>query len=159
MKKFQLIYFTLLTISITLHAADTAHQIMSAIEAKDRERVRQLINPDNIELELNVDGLRVTPLYYAISPLGDENIALDLIELAANINARIVYNTTPLHFAAYYNRQIIVQRLLEAGALRTIKDSCGYTPAASARANGHEHIAEFIDNWQGIPEIKEPDVE
>lgn len=136
----------------SMHAADEAEQIQNAIENHNRERVRQLVNADNINIALPFFGYR--PLHFSIAL--DSTIALDLIGLGADINDQEPNNkNTPLHIATGYNRLIVVQSLLNAGALTTEKNSNGKTPLDIAKEHQHSKIIQILESWE--EDIKEPE--
>lgn len=149
--KIQLLFFTLLISTSHLYAADDANEIMSAIEDGDRERARQLINADNINIKLSY--LENTPLDYAIQ--FNDIIALDLIKLGANVQYKDIYNRTPLHFAAFYNKPTVAQKLLKAGALTTEKDADGKTPLDIAKQREQAEVIQILESWEN-EDIKEP---
>ena len=53
---------------------------------------------------------------------------------------------TPLHYAAYANRDVIVTTLLRAGADTSVQDSDGKTALALAQANKLNGIIDLITN-------------
>jgi ankyrin repeat protein len=138
-----------------LYASDIGREIERAIEAGDQEKVQQLINPENINMALSY--FASNPLDYAIQ--FNSNIALDLIELGADVNAKCRDNTTPLHAAAHWNEPTIVQKLLEAGALTTEKDCNGCTPLDLAKCRKLVEVIKILENWQNPLEIIEPNVD
>ncbi len=101
-----------------------------------------------------------TPLHHALAGAGDENRA-ELIQLlidhGADVNARsrpgvLSYNfwrdartrgETPLHRAAAYASLEIVEKLLKAGADRTIRDVNGDSPLSWA--SWHQRPREMVD--------------
>jgi ankyrin repeat protein len=51
---------------------------------------------------------------------------------------------TPLHFAAAYGHQNVVELLLASKADVNAKDNNGWTPAHTAAAYGHKDLAELL---------------
>jgi ankyrin repeat protein len=155
MKYLPFIIFSIITIS-TLHAADIHREIKRAIETKDRERVHQLINADNINNDSDPFGCRL--LSYAIQY--DNDIALDLIKLGADVNIKCNSGATPLHYATVFNRPLVVQELLKYGASPIEKDLEENTPSDVAKIlRNLEIIQIFTDHDNDSLDIKEPEQE
>jgi ankyrin repeat protein len=110
-----------------------------------------------------------TPLHTATASR-EENMLMvqQLIQHGADVNAKDLFGSTPLHNACTNGHIETVKFLLAHKADRTIKGGVGarmiegedindYTPAWTAARRGFLEIADLINNWQDIPEIKEPD--
>ena len=77
--------------------------------------------------------------------LNDVNLAKKLIENGANLNySDDNYLSTPLHFAAQYNRFEILKLLVTAGADITVKNKDGQSPFDIALLFEHRKIVKFL---------------
>jgi hypothetical protein len=93
---------------------------------------RYFSNPEKREKELlNYYENKVTILMYALEYSRVE-IASYLIDIGSNINARDIYNVTPLHYAckSYHAEDMfeIIKKMLEQGAVVNSLDDRGQTP-------------------------------
>ncbi|EUB59223.1 Tankyrase-1 [Echinococcus granulosus] len=77
---------------------------------------------------------------YQRGPEGDGNPPTDLIN-CRDIDGR---HSTPLHFAAGYNRLAVVEMLLKFGADVHAKDKGGLVPLHNACSYGHAKVAELL---------------
>ncbi|VDK22061.1 unnamed protein product, partial [Taenia asiatica] len=77
---------------------------------------------------------------YQRSPEGDGKPPTDLIN-CRDIDGR---HSTPLHFAAGYNRLAVVEMLLKFGADVHAKDKGGLVPLHNACSYGHAKVAELL---------------
>lgn len=69
-------------------------------------------------------------------------------------------DATALHFAARGGHLECVKYLVyEAGVNIKAKNNHDKTPKDLAVENGHQDVVEFFENYQELPDIKEPDVE
>ena len=68
----------------------------------------------------------------------------------ANINTVDLEGRAPLHFAATEGCVEAATVLLDAGALKDVRDVFGNTPADNARALGHHKLAHFIESYQSL---------
>lgn len=87
----------------------------------------------------------------------------DLVEIlfnnGADVNAKNRYRSTPLHSACTSGSLKTVKVLLLRGAHIQVKNDDGETPIDAARIQGHHAVADFIEDWESIPKIKEPEVD
>lgn len=67
-----------------------------------------------------------------------------LIDAGADVNAKAIFNETPLHVAAGKGMTDIARLLLECGADRNARDERGITPADEAVACGHADLADLL---------------
>ena len=67
-----------------------------------------------------------------------------LLDHGADLEARDNHGWTPLHWACYWGRAVIVRTLLERGAVTEVKDRDGYTPLQYASRYGRPDIARML---------------
>lgn len=87
--------------------------IFTAIKGNEIDRLKTLLNPQNINTPDIVSGL--TPLMYASKNDKLDSVKL-LLEKGANINAQDTYGNTSLILATITNHVRIVKELIERGA-------------------------------------------
>lgn len=153
--KIQLLFFTSLISISYLHAADNQPLPMMLVSINTVEILERL-KTGNYEVNAPVDYYEKTILYYACRDNCKELVEA-LIQKGANVNHCAVYRETPLHDAAHWGCTDIVRILLQSGANKEIKTYSGKTPADLARKNGHNDIAELIENYEHTEDIKEPE--
>jgi ankyrin repeat protein len=71
-------------------------------------------------------------------------IATLLLAHGADINAQEEWGMTPLHIAASWGHQNMVELLLESGADLNAGDKSGYTPLTYSQARGQGQLADFL---------------
>jgi ankyrin repeat protein len=72
------------------------------------------------------------------------DVILELVEHGADVNAKTPEGWTPLHFAAKYGREDLVNIFLMAGADATMRATSGLTAYDYANLKGHTAIAERL---------------
>ncbi|CAL8079146.1 unnamed protein product [Calicophoron daubneyi] len=121
--------------------ADTVLQFLEAAKSGDVERVRRLIlshqhqstfHPGCVNPTVNSE--RADEYLPTLSP------PMDLIN-CRDIDGR---HSTPLHFAAGYNRLAVVELLLHFNADVHAKDKGGLVPLHNACSYGHAKVAEML---------------
>jgi ankyrin repeat protein len=85
-----------------------------------------------------------TPLMRAVYEERTEVVQALLEQPEANLNAKNDQGATALHLAAVKGNERLARALLLAGANPLIQDRKGRTPALTARAAGHEDMAELL---------------
>ncbi len=114
--------------------------LASAARVGDLAGIRRLVKEGaDLNEPSGVNGW--TPLHHAIhkNQIGSVRV---LLELGADVNARVPHSVTPLMMAAGYGYDPIVRLLLEHNADPTIKDVHGETAIDYAR-----HGVTDIDRW------------
>lgn len=112
--------------------------LLSAVEARDRQRLATLLKgTDN---EVNQSYLGRTPLHLAVINDADEMAAM-LIAAGAGLDAPDAYGNTPLHLAVFCHRPDMVALLLKAGAGINLGNRFGSTPL---------HVGAFVGAPQDI---------
>lgn len=74
----------------------------------------------------------------------DVSAARSALQSGASVHQRDVLGRTPLMLAAQSGARDVVELLLAAGALKTDRDSQGWTAADHAQALGHDGVAQLL---------------
>lgn len=75
---------------------------------------------------------------------GDRDVAQMAINSGANVNARDINGSTPLHYAAYYGDLGVAELLVARGALVNAKNSFGNTPLHLAIMMENRSVASYL---------------
>jgi len=116
-----------------------------------KEEAVKLLLEQGAEIDVkSQDGkLNNTALHAAIAGNHDHVVRL-LLKQGADINARCEgeyrRGFTPLHVAAYFGREAVIQWLLEAGADQTMKTEQGQTAYDLAIARAYPNSARWLVN-------------
>jgi ankyrin repeat protein len=99
--------------------------------------------------DINVKGFLGSPLLQVVAEQEvHEDIYIPevklLIDNGANVNCTGEMGETPLHSAAYRNREKLAALLLRSGARSDIKDEYGLTPADIASVEGYFKLAQLL---------------
>lgn len=153
--------FTLLLIITTVHAADNQEQLLLALpQSNNPKEILDHLKQEGFNINTPIDYYGKTILHHACGYLNNISLAKALIFHNADVNVQsFIYGETPLHEAASIGNLDIVELLLKNGAHSKVKNDVDATPLDIAEIHGHKDIAEFIKNWNYIPDIKEPDTE
>jgi len=87
-----------------------------------------------------------TPLISSAAA-GFVNTTEALLDSNASLGKADISGSTALHWAALNNKGYIVELLLQAGADPLIRNKQRYTPADSARSQGHDELADIIEGY------------
>lgn len=116
-------------------------------------------NPEMIQVLLlnNADpniknSHKMTPLHLAVCKKNGLAVVRLLIEAGAKINKADKYGNTPLHIAARYGYQDILEELLKAGANVAAMNNEFQMPLALAKRFSHKHCANLLEHYGAIPE-------
>ncbi|VDP70269.1 unnamed protein product [Echinostoma caproni] len=133
--------------------ADTVLQLLEAAKAGDVEMVRRLITAHQEGIAGRA-ALHPGGAYVANSSYGGTRDVDDFAPGTASaagppmdlINCRDIdgRHSTPLHFAAGYNRLAVVELLLQYNADVHAKDKGGLVPLHNACSYGHTKVAELL---------------
>ena len=93
------------------------------------------------------NAMRVAPLHSALAGR-HADIAELLLAAGADVDAVQADGYTPLHEAAQNGDLAMVQRLVTVGANPRARLDDGSTPAESARAAGHDFVADWLEGFQ-----------
>jgi ankyrin repeat protein len=149
--------FTLLITTSILHAADTQQLLFALTQSNNPEEILEQLKLKNFDINAPIDYYEETALHHACGLLNCASLTKALLAHGANVDAQNSINgETPLHYAAGCGHSAIVKILLEYGAHRNKETYTNKTPADFAREKGYEEIANLIDNWEDLPDTKEP---
>lgn len=81
-----------------------------------------------------------------------------LFNSGANVKAKKKDGKTPLHSACYNNALHAAKALFECGADIQAEDEMGQTPLDIAREYNYHDIVKLIEEYESIPDIKQPEV-
>jgi len=129
-------------------------ELMRCDDPAELRQAATLLLQDEIDLSPDLAAMGVEP---------DEGLIILLLAVGADVNARNAYGQPPLHLAAHYGYETIVDRLLAAGAnLRTrnvhgrFAAEVAATPALAAKLEPPYHPE---DDVPPPPEIEDADLD
>ncbi len=129
-------------------------ELMRCDDPAELRQAATLLLQDEIDLSPDLAAMGVEP---------DEGLIILLLAVGADVNARNAYGQPPLHLAAHYGYESIVDRLLAAGAnLRTrnvhgrFAAEVAATPALAAKLEPPYHPE---DDVPLPPEIEDADLD
>ncbi len=129
-------------------------ELMRCDDPAELRQAATLLLQDEIDLSPDLAAMGVEP---------DEGLIILLLAVGADVNARNAYGQPPLHLAAHYGYESIVDRLLAAGAnLRTrnvhgrFAADVAATPALAAKLEPPYHPE---DDVPLPPEIEDADLD
>lgn len=108
------------------------------------EAAKALIEAGSELDRLSENGLGVAPIHAALAG-GHVGIARALISAGADVRLASAEGYTPLHYCGELGDAELAAELLAMGVDRQAKSKGGQTPADTARANGHDHVADLIE--------------
>lgn len=129
-------------------------ELMRCDDPAELRQAATLLLQDEIDLSPDLAAMGVEP---------DEGLIILLLAVGADVNARNAYGQPPLHLAAHYGYETIVDRLLAAGAnLRTrnvhgrFAAEVAATPSLAAKLEPPYHPE---DDAPLPPEIEDADLD
>ncbi len=129
-------------------------ELMRVDDPAELRQAATLLLQDEIDLSPDLAAMGVEP---------DEGLIILLLAVGADVNARNAYGQPPLHLAAHYGYETIVDRLLAAGAnLRTrnvhgrFAAEVAATPSLAAKLEPPYHPE---DDVPLPPEIEDADLD
>lgn len=129
-------------------------ELMRCDDPAELRQAATLLLQDEIDLSPDLAAMGVEP---------DEGLIILLLAVGADVNARNAYGQPPLHLAAHYGYETIVDRLLAAGAnLRTrnvhgrFAAEVAATPSLAAKLEPPYHPE---DDVPLPPEIEDADLD
>lgn len=129
-------------------------ELMRIDDPAELRQAATLLLQDEIDLSPDLAAMGVEP---------DEGLIILLLAVGADVNARNAYGQPPLHLAAHYGYEAIVDRLLAAGAnLRTrnvhgrFAAEVAATPSLAAKLEPPYHPE---DDVPLPPEIEDADLD
>ena len=111
---------------------------------KDNERFFRDVKPGDTQTGSWKSWGGQTALHWAAYD-GRIDMARQLIEKGANVNAKDDYQATPLHFAAEVGRIDIARLLIENGADLNAEDLDKKKPLIWAIEEGHDEFAKLLE--------------
>jgi len=100
-----------------------------------------------LEIDESPDGEGGTPLYYACSASGVDEVVKYLIKHGADVNAGAGKWAAPIHCASGANRPRAVRLLLQHGADPGFEDVEGETPLAIAKRREFGEVIEVLQDF------------
>lgn len=105
--------------------------------------VKYLLNKGANPNKAANNPLKVTPLHSACA-ISDLEIAEQLIQFGADVNAKQMQDVTPLHSAAHNGQTKLAKLLIDYGADIHAKTDNGQTPLSMAEEKGFSETVEII---------------
>lgn len=148
----------LITLAVTNNAMPMTTPLHQAAQDGNVETLRTLLQQNLTDVNAP-DYRGWTPLHFAASN-GYVECTWELLQNGAEVNAKNICNWTPLHHAVYWGRIECIKLLLQNGASVTEKTKYESKTAKNfVRKEDSKEIVTLIESYEGILEIKEPDVE
>lgn len=144
-----------------VHAADgqlrLCSQVKNAIIYRyPVERIQHLIK-DITDVNLQFNSLHQITLCHIGASYNMVGVIDALYNKGGDISIKDADGETSLHHAAHRNSLEAAKVLLKYGADTQEKNNLGQTPADIARTNGYEEIVQLLDDFESIPDGKEPE--
>ncbi|MBN3304408.1 TNKS2 protein, partial [Amia calva] len=139
----------------TLGAGEPTRELFDACRNGDVERVRKLVNPDNVNSR-DTAGRKSTPLHFAAG-FGRRDVVDYLLQNGANVHARDDGGLISLHNACSFGHAEVVNLLLRHGADANSRDNWNYTPLHEAAIKGKIDVCIVLLQHGAEPTIRNTD--
>uniref|UniRef100_A0A6I8RKH7 Poly [ADP-ribose] polymerase n=1 Tax=Xenopus tropicalis TaxID=8364 RepID=A0A6I8RKH7_XENTR len=136
-------------------AGEPARELFEACRNGDVERVRKLVNADNVNSR-DTAGRKSTPLHFAAG-FGRKDVVEHLLQSGANVHARDDGGLIPLHNACSFGHAEVVSLLLRHGADPNARDNWNYTPLHEAAIKGKIDVCIVLLQHGADPTIRNTD--
>ncbi|KAG8552328.1 hypothetical protein GDO81_004477 [Engystomops pustulosus] len=136
-------------------SGEPARELFEACRNGDVERVRKLVNGDNVNSR-DTAGRKSTPLHFAAG-FGRKDVVEYLLQSGANVHARDDGGLIPLHNACSFGHAEVVNLLLRHGADPNARDNWNYTPLHEAAIKGKIDVCIVLLQHGADPTIRNTD--
>lgn len=136
--------------------ANALHYIAGGDSVVDSSFVLYLIQEHSIDVN-GKDCAGSTPCHYAAAYNRGSLIEI-LFQKGGSVNLKNLQGETPLHFACKNGAFNAVKALLKSGANPKALNSWGVPAVDFAKMCDFKELVEYIEGWEALPEIKEPDL-
>ncbi|XP_053307185.1 poly [ADP-ribose] polymerase tankyrase-2 isoform X1 [Spea bombifrons] len=139
----------------TVTSGEPARELFEACRNGDVERVRKLVNAENVNSR-DTAGRKSTPLHFAAG-FGRKDVVEYLLQIGANVHARDDGGLIPLHNACSFGHAEVVNLLLRHGADPNARDNWNYTPLHEAAIKGKIDVCIVLLQHGADPTIRNTD--
>lgn len=124
---------------------ENRQELARAIEDIDMDRVRELLDAGDVDLDAPLDGNGRTYLLMAAEYGSDEMLEM-VLDAGANPNQPNHYGITPMHLCAQLGISTKLMLLLQAGASLNPQDKGGETPLhKAANCSRADYVSRLLD--------------
>ncbi|XP_033887111.1 poly [ADP-ribose] polymerase tankyrase-2-like isoform X3 [Acipenser ruthenus] len=134
---------------------EPTRELFEACRNGDVERVKKLINPENVNSR-DTAGRKSTPLHFAAG-FGRKDVVDYLLQNGANVHARDDGGLISLHNACSFGHAEVVNLLLRHGADPNSRDNWNYTPLHEAAIKGKIDVCIVLLQHGADPTIRNTD--
>ncbi|KAK1166425.1 poly [ADP-ribose] polymerase tankyrase-2 isoform X1 [Acipenser oxyrinchus oxyrinchus] len=139
----------------TTMGGEPTRELFEACRNGDVERVKKLINPENVNSR-DTAGRKSTPLHFAAG-FGRKDVVDYLLQNGANVHARDDGGLISLHNACSFGHAEVVNLLLRHGADPNSRDNWNYTPLHEAAIKGKIDVCIVLLQHGADPTIRNTD--
>ncbi|MGE0131295.1 MAG: ankyrin repeat domain-containing protein [Blastocatellales bacterium] len=125
--------------SVDAYRGDPAEALLKALEDRDMTIMSKLLN-SNPSLSNTTYSGGMTLLMFSDSP----RVTRMALGAGADVNAKDINGSTPLHYAAYYGHIQIAELLIARKANVNAKNFFGNTPLHFAMSMGKEALGDYL---------------
>ncbi|XP_041117079.1 poly [ADP-ribose] polymerase tankyrase-2-like isoform X4 [Polyodon spathula] len=134
---------------------EPTRELFEACRNGDLERVKKLINPENVNSR-DTAGRKSTPLHFAAG-FGRKDVVDYLLQNGANVHACDDGGLISLHNACSFGHAEVVNLLLRHGADPNSRDNWNYTPLHEAAIKGKIDVCIVLLQHGADPTIRNTD--